>query len=348
MFCIARPEFAERRPTWPVTLRLEPLGDGDVDELIPQRIPGELREKIAHAAGGNPLFVEEMLAMAGEAEGDVVVPPTLQALLAARLDQLDSAERSVLERGAVEGEVFHRGAVQALTSSEIQVTPRLAALVRRALIRSDTTQLQGEDAFCFRHLLIRDAAYDALPKATRADLHQRFAAWLEEHGAELVELDEILAYHLEQTYTYRAELGVPDDALAAAARRRLTAAGRRAHRRADYDAAVSLFTRAATLIPPGELDLVLEITLEEALYWTGSGDDAIRRVEDLAERAAAVGDRVAELCALIKRHRPPPHQAEGRGGGREPGGAHRGGAAGVRGRARPLRPLRRLQLTGMG
>ena len=301
VFCIARPDLTERRPTWPVTLRLEPLGDEDVDELIPQRIPGELREKIAHAAGGNPLFIEEMLAMAGEAEGEIVVPPTLRALLAARLDQLDTAERSVLERGAVEGEVFHRGAVQALTSNEIQVTPRLAALVRRALIRSDTTQLQGEDAFCFRHLLIRDAAYDALPKATRADLHQRFAAWLEEHGAELVELDEILAYHLEQTYTYRAELGVPDDALAAAARRRLTAAGRRAHRRADYDAAVSLLTRAATLIPPGELDLVLEITLEEALYWNGSGDDAIRRVEDLAERAAAVGDRVAELCALIKK-----------------------------------------------
>ena len=301
VFCIARPDLTERRPTWPVTLRLEPLGDEDVDELIPQRIPGELREKIAHAAGGNPLFIEEMLAMAGEAEGEIVVPPTLRALLAARLDQLDTAERSVLERGAVEGEVFHRGAVQALTSNEIQVTPRLAALVRRALIRSDTTQLQGEDAFCFRHLLIRDAAYDALPKATRADLHQRFAAWLEEHGAELVELDEILAYHLEQTYTYRAELGVPDDALAAAARRRLTAAGRRAHRRADYDAAVSLLTRAATLIPPGELDLVLEITLEEALYWNGLGDDAIRRVEDLAERAAAVGDRVAELCALIKK-----------------------------------------------
>ena len=98
LLCIARPELTERRPAWPVTLRLEPLGDEDVDELIPERIPGELREKIARAAGGNPLFIEEMLAMAGEAEGEVVVPPTLQALLAARLDQLETAERSVLER----------------------------------------------------------------------------------------------------------------------------------------------------------------------------------------------------------------------------------------------------------
>ena len=172
-----------------------------------------MRDKIARAAGGNPLFIEEMLAMASEAEGDVVVPPTLRALLAARLDQLETAERSVLERGAIEGEIFHRGAVQALTSDEIQVTPRLAALVRRALIRSDKTQLQGEDAFRFRHLLIRDAAYDALPKATRADLHQRYAAWLEEHGTELVELDEILGYHLEHAYRYHAELGTAVDGI---------------------------------------------------------------------------------------------------------------------------------------
>ena len=214
LLCMARPELAERRPTWPVTLRLEPLGDEDVDELIPERIAGELREKIARAAGGNPLFIEEMLAMAGEAEGDVVVPPTLRALLGARLDQLETAERSVLERGAIEGEIFHRGAVQALAPDETQVTPRLAALVRKALIRSDKPQLPGEDAFRFRHLLIRDAAYDALPKATRADLHQRFASWLEEHGTELVELDEILGYHLEQACRYRAELGMPDDGIA--------------------------------------------------------------------------------------------------------------------------------------
>ena len=130
-------------PPWPVTLRLEPLGGEDVDQLIPQRIPGELRSKIARAAGGNPLFIEEMLAMAGEAEGDVVVPPTLQALLGARLDQLEPAERSVLERGAIEGEIFHRGAVQALAPEETQVTPRLAALVRKELIRSDRPQLAG-------------------------------------------------------------------------------------------------------------------------------------------------------------------------------------------------------------
>jgi class 3 adenylate cyclase len=131
LLCLARPELVERRPSWPVAMRLEPLRDQEVEELIPERISGELRTKIARAAGGNPLFIGEMLAMAGQENGEVVVPPTLQALLAARLDQLETGERGVLERGAVEGEIFHRGAVQALAPEEPQVTPRLASLVRK-------------------------------------------------------------------------------------------------------------------------------------------------------------------------------------------------------------------------
>jgi class 3 adenylate cyclase/tetratricopeptide (TPR) repeat protein len=301
LICVARPELTERRPAWPVTLRLEPLGDEDVEELMAQRIPAKLRGKIARAAGGNPLFIEEILAMAAEADGEVVVPPTLQALLAARLDQLEAGERSVLERGAIEGEIFHRGAVQALAPGETQVTPRLAALVRKELIRPDRGQLVGEDGFRFRHLLMRDAAYDALPKAVRAELHQRFAAWLEEHGTELVELDEILGYHLEQAYRYGAELGMADDpVLAAAARRRLVAAGRRALLRVDNPAAVILLERAAALVPLGEIDVSLETDLVDAMFETGRGGEALQRAGSLAERAEARGDRVGELCARVK------------------------------------------------
>ena len=301
LFCMARPELTERRPAWPLTLRLEPLDDVAVDALIPEQIRGELRDKIARAAGGIPLFVEEMLAFADEADGDVVVPPTLQALLAARLDQLETAERSVLERAAIEGETFHRGAVQALTARETQVTPRLAALVRKELIRPDKPMLVGEDGFRFRHLLIRDAAYDALPKATRGELHERLAAWLETHATELVELDELLGYHLEQAYRYRAELGMPNDGtLAMAARRRLMAGGHRATDRQDFGAAVRLFERAAALVPPTELDLALEDELGFALVWIGRRDEALRRADALAERAASAGDRVGELCGRIQ------------------------------------------------
>ena len=166
LFCMARPELLDSRPTWPVTVRLEPLDDADTENLIGTGVPAELRERIAAAAAGNPLFISEMVAMTQEAAVEVEVPASLKALLAARLDQLDPAERRVLECGSVEGEVFHRGAVQALTPEEAQVTPRLAALVRRELIRSDRAQFAGEDGFRFRHLLIRDTAYDALPKAS--------------------------------------------------------------------------------------------------------------------------------------------------------------------------------------
>ena len=301
LLCVARPEIAERRPEWDATLRLGPLGDGDVDALIPEHVSGPLRERVARSAGGNPLFVEEMVAMAADAEGSVVVPPTLRALLEARLDRLDPSERSVLERASIEGEIFHRGAVQALAPAEAHVTRHLAALVRRELVAPDAPQLPGEDAFRFRHLLIRDAAYDALPKTTRVELHARFAAWLEEHGTALVDLDEVVGYHLEQACRYRTELGLGrDDALAAAARRHLTAGGHRARLRADYGAAGRLYERAAALVLAEDVDLAAETGVVDALMWAGNGGDALRRAESLADRAAAAGDSVAELCARIQ------------------------------------------------
>ena len=174
LLCLARPELAERRPEWPVALRLKPLPDEEVGELLPATLPSKLRRKITRAAGGNPLFVTEMVAMASAGDDDVAVPPTLQALIAARLDQLATEERSVLEVGAVEGEIFHRGTVQAL-SDESRITPHLASLVRKELIRPERSAFPGDDAFRFRHLLIRDATYEGLSKSTRAELHERYA-----------------------------------------------------------------------------------------------------------------------------------------------------------------------------
>jgi class 3 adenylate cyclase len=304
LLCMARPELIERRPTWPVTIPLTPLVDEDVQELIPQGIEPELRDRIAHAAGGNPLFIAEMLAMTDEIDGDVVVPPTLRALLAARLDQLEPDERRVLEHASIEGEVFHRGAVQALGRDRTPVTPRLAALVRKELIRPERAQLTGEDGFRFQHLLIRDAAYDALPKAARADLHQRLASWLELHGTALVEFDEIIGHHLEQAVRYRAEVGLADDAeLAASARGRLMDAGQRAARRQDYVGAARLLERAAGLVPASEVDLALESELADVLSWTGRVGEAVQRAEALSERAAAAGDRLSQLCGRIQASR---------------------------------------------
>ena len=295
LLCLARPDLVERRPQWSVTVRLEPLPEQEVGNLIPDTISDNLRGKITHAAGGNPLFVTEMIAMARETDGEVAVPPTLQALLATRLDQLETNERAVLERGAIEGEIFHRGAIQAL-SDDGQVTPRLASLVRKELIHPDKPLLPGEDAFRFRHLLIRDAAYDALPKTIRSDLHQRYARWLGQHGAELVELDEILGHHLEQAARYTTELGQTDPELAEGAGKRLASAGRRAFWRGDERAAALLLERALELTRPIRLDVLLELDLAQALNYSDP-----RKAADVADaaagRARASGDESGEKLA---------------------------------------------------
>jgi class 3 adenylate cyclase len=296
LVCMARPELLDRRPGWPATLHLEPLPQEEADILIGDAVPDEVRQRIVQASGGNPLFLTEMVALSGEGGGEVEVPPTLRALLAARLDQLNEPERRVLERGAVEGELFHRGAVQALAPEETEVTPRLAALVRRDLVRPDQPQLPREDAYRFRHLLIRDAAYDSLPKATRAELHRRFASWLEGHGRSLVELDEILGYHLEQAACYLADLGQADPALAIAAGERLGAAGRRAQWRGDLGAAGRLLERSLALMRPYRLDIHLELALVDVFQGADVGR-AIAIADDAARRAERAGDDAGEALA---------------------------------------------------
>ncbi len=144
----------------------------------------------------------------------VSVPPTIQALLAARLDRLGDAERRTIERASVVGKEFGRLEVAELTpeSGRDQVSGQLMALVRKELIRPDRRRNETDDTFRFRHLLIRDAAYESLPKAERADLHERFADWLERTaGDRLAELDEIVGYHLDQARTYRLALGPEDE-----------------------------------------------------------------------------------------------------------------------------------------
>ncbi len=307
LLCMARPELLDKRPGWgggklnATTVLLEPLSAEETDTLLDSLgdVDQELRERIREAAEGNPLFVEEMLALVRESgDGEVTVPPTIQALLAARLDQLDSAERSVLECGAVEGRIFHRSAVEALDPEGPQLSQRLVSLVRKELLRPDESQLPGDDAFRFRHLLIRDAAYDALPKATRADLHERFAHWLEQRGADLVELDEILGHHLEQAAHYRTELGQPDPGLTERAGERLAAAGRRALWRGDLRAAIALLERALELIRPLGLDVHLELDLAEALS-TADPRKAAAIAEAAAERAHTSGDRTGEALARV-------------------------------------------------
>jgi class 3 adenylate cyclase/tetratricopeptide (TPR) repeat protein len=300
LLCMARPELLELRPSWgggmwnATTVLLEPLDAAETGQLLASLgdVNAELAGRIAAAAGGNPFFMEEMLALVGSSpDGPVEVPPTIHALLTTRLDQLDGAERAVLERGSVEGQIFHRGAVESMADGESQ-GERLTALVRKQLVRPDRPQVPHENAYRFRHLLIRDAAYDALPKSVRADLHRRFADWLERHGSELVELEEILGYHLEQAAQHLADLGRPDLKLAGEAAARLSAAGRRARARGDRRAAQSLLGRAVALGDSQDVPLLVDLArcLDDLAA-------AVRMLEDAALAANARGDLAGAALA---------------------------------------------------
>jgi predicted ATPase len=313
LLCMARPELLDRRPGWAggkvnaTTVLLEALGAQETDAMIESL--GHLDEsrvaRIREAAEGNPLFVEQMIALVKESgNGDVEVPPTIQALLAARLDQLDPAERAVLGWGSVEGRVFHRGAVEALAPDDEAVATRLTSLVRKELVRPDKPVLAGDDAFRFRHLLIRDAAYDGLAKATRAELHERFADWLERHGQGLVELDEILGYHLEQACSYRRQLRLIDEngpPLGDRAAAYLQTSARRAAVRGDAPAAVRFLERADVLLSTDDPRRPQLLTsLGAALIEVGAWDRAREVLSEAEAAAERVGDRGAVAHARVR------------------------------------------------
>jgi class 3 adenylate cyclase/tetratricopeptide (TPR) repeat protein len=316
--CVARPELLDHRPAWgggkmnATSILLEPLNDSESVQLLENLLGGPgvdpaARDRISEAGEGNPLFLEELVYMlvddgtlrrddgrwvaAGEL-GDVEVPPTISALLGARLERLDPVQREVIERASVEGKVFHRGAVATLSPS---ITPdamddSLRALVRKELVQPERPDFAGEEAFGFRHLLIRDAAYRGVPKQTRADLHARFADWLAAAaGQRLAEYEEIVGYHLEEAHRYRTELGPADDAARDLGRRAadwLGRAGRRAIDRGDVPAAVNLLGRAVTLQPqpsPKRAEALLD--LGTVLYEAGEfgrAQDVLARAVDLA------------------------------------------------------------------
>ena len=296
ILCLTRPELLEHRPEWDATVELEPLGTAQVDALLENlRAPAGARVRIAQAAAGNPLFAEELVAWTHEGGDMDALPTSLNALLSARLDQLGRTERDALERGAVEGELFHEAAVVELTDSRSRpaVPAGLGTLTRKDMIRLAATSLAGEIfAYRFKHILVRDAAYRATTKKLRATLHQRYADWLEQRvGDRVGEYHEILGYHLEQAYEYGSELGDRDEALAARAGLHLGAAGRRANDRADVDAGANLLGRAAGLLPADGVErLGVMRHLVYAVDQTGRMREARMISQELYERATALGE----------------------------------------------------------
>jgi tetratricopeptide (TPR) repeat protein len=221
-------------------------------------------------------------------------------LLSARLDRLAPGERALLEAAAVVGKEFWRSAVLHLSAPGAEVSALLQRLVRRGLIQSERSSLPDEDAFRFGHILIRDATYGGIPKEVRAQLHERFADWLDASDSPY---EEIVGYHLEQAYRYRAELSPIDPALRALGDRAsdlLAQAGEHALRRADNAAAVNLLDRARSLQSDHASRLTLSLWLAEALQSTGKLEQARSLLSDVIEEARERGDQRSEWQALLR------------------------------------------------
>ncbi|HET9508457.1 MAG TPA: hypothetical protein VFO81_10960, partial [Gaiellaceae bacterium] len=238
----------------------------------------EKRAEIVELAEGNPLFGEQLAAYAAAAgEG---LPPTLEAVLAGRLGQLEPEERTVVQRAAVFGREFTRGGATALLDTPPDA--ELASLRRRGFIRPATDAAAGDDAYRFHHVLLRDAAYATLTKRDRAALHERAAAWLDRGDAGD---DGLVGYHLEQAAGLRRSAGEPAAAIETAAGERLGLAAMRAWRQNDARAAVGLLRRATALLPAGErrAELLCELSIAERVL--GGASDALGRAADDARLA---------------------------------------------------------------
>jgi class 3 adenylate cyclase/tetratricopeptide (TPR) repeat protein len=305
--CLARPELIDNRPGWTgERIELDPLPDAEVEQLVvalAADIDPSVRARAIDVSEGNPLFLEQLLALAAEDGQDLAVPRTIQMLLAARLDRLDPEERALLERAAIVGREFWRRALIALSPPASEVSLLLQRLARRRLVMPERSSLVGEDAFRFGHILIREATYSGIPKEARAELHERFADWLEQTGGPY---EEIVGYHLEQAYWYTKDLALVSKEAQALARRageKLGAAGQSALARNDLPAAVNLLTRASALYEdrsPRRLELLVD--LGAALFQIAEGQRALTVLAEAAQTARAIGESALEWRAKLERN----------------------------------------------
>src|SRR5215218_199099 len=314
--CLARPELFEAHPNWPATtaggaerIDLDPLSQTDANLLFEgvaggSDLTSEERDRVLAAAEGNPFFLQQMVAMRSElgAAADAI-PPTIQAVLTSRIDRLPETDRAVLEAAAIEGRSFHRGAAAELVVPRYrgELDAALGSLVDRGLISPGRSEFTNESGYRFDHILIRDAAYNLIPKRVRADLHERHATWLEQRSDyELGEHREVIGYHLEQALRCRLELEPAARErhrdLAARGADHLGAAGQSALARDDMHAAVNLLERAIALLPDDDRfrgSLLPE--LGSALTECGRLAEA-ERVLDAAVDAATGRDDVLALA----------------------------------------------------
>jgi predicted ATPase/class 3 adenylate cyclase len=307
LLCLARPELLDIRANWgggrvrATAIELEPLGTADSEALIDALaadggLPEAARQTLLAKTEGNPLFVEETMRMLAEANGSGVdrIPDTLQALIAARIDYLPSEQKALLQRAAVIGRTFWAGAVARLAEGDTEIAPLLDELLRREFLLSEQrSTISGEDAYRFKHVMIREVAYAGLSKTARASYHQRFAQWLAERAGE--ELVEVRAYHLDQATSLLAELdGEAPDELSTSAAQVLEKAGKRALAREANATARRLLLRSAELEP----SLERRYQAARAAWRMHEFPVVSAEMEEVYKDAVEAGDRVVQSRAL--------------------------------------------------
>jgi class 3 adenylate cyclase/tetratricopeptide (TPR) repeat protein len=328
ILCSSRQELLEKSPDFgteegSVRLVLEPLTDAAASRVIAALLGGtglsdQVQAKILEAAAGNPLFVEQLLSKliddgtlrrgddgAWQVAGDLEtleVPPTIHALLAARIDLLAGGERGVIEPASVIGQTFLEAAIADLVPNAARpdVPDCLGSLERKQLVIPSEGTGTDDLAYRFGHVLIRDAAYGGLLKRARAELHERFVDWATEFNAQRglsnQEFEEIHGYHLEQAYLYLTDLGTLDRharEVGIRASEKLASAGRRAMIRGDLPAAASLLRRAAATrdrLDPERLRLLP--ILAETLTELGEFDEVRQIVREASDAATDAGDKL--------------------------------------------------------
>jgi DNA-binding SARP family transcriptional activator len=305
--CIGRPELLDQRPAWAaesdrsVSVQLATLAEEWAAALVDslsagQRISPSTRARLIDTAGGNPLYLEQLAVSLSEQSGSdsrPALPPTIQALLSARLQRLGPGASSVLVRAAIVGKDFSEREIRELLPVEARapLSRNLQALAAKGLVQRRPPGDSPDEEYSFRHILIQEAAYRSIPKSLRAQLHHRYADWLEAIVSDpFPARSEILGYHLEQSVRYRTELW-PDDPESASLSRRAAAhletAGVAAHDRGDDVAAVNLLDRATALLPGDDPVLGrLYTSLGTALNEAGQLEKA-RAILDQAQRITA-------------------------------------------------------------
>ncbi|HVQ88509.1 MAG TPA: adenylate/guanylate cyclase domain-containing protein [Actinomycetes bacterium] len=291
--CTARPELLEQRPSWgggkprSVSITLGPLAASDSDELAAHLLvdtDGETRRRLTADSEGNPLYLEQLAARVSERgpnDGLLQVPPSLRALLAARLDHLTPLESRIMDLAAVEGRQFHTDTMAVLDSDldRATVLEVLEHLETRSLVT-----LGGSGVWQFAHALIHDAATRRTPKEDRAALHVQLASHLAQADSPI---DEVIGSHLERAAKLRRELGAGGAETAEMERRageRYAAAGARAYGNLDLTATAELLGRAASLLPlSNSTRSVFLPDLGVSLMETGRMADAERLLRSASE-----------------------------------------------------------------